>query len=288
VRLAGGLVIALAVAASLAGSGLAIAAGIAVLLALLAALVPDPYGRPAWDREWVGPPWAEKRIRRVRMVALLPLIAVYAHAFAAYVVPDYPQIASAGLVLIAVALNGSAIWISAPIRMMVLGLLIVGTVVLAGFSFGHSPGNTPPGEPKPWWAIALAALVLFPLLVPKPGALLWGRFIVSTLLGVALGISTVHQLGTGLSFTFLKDLLVAAQGASLGTVLVVFVGIATVTAAIDTVADAELEFLDWEEWVAILATIALAVFAGPVVLLITAGVATLGYTAFRVYIEQVG
>jgi hypothetical protein len=257
VRLAGGLVIALAVAASLAGSGLAIAAGIAVLLALLAALVPDPYGRPAWDREWVGPPWAEKRIRRVRMVALLPL-------------------------------NGSAIWISAPIRMMVLGLLIVGTVVLAGFSFGHSPGNTPPGEPKPWWAIALAALVLFPLLVPKPGALLWGRFIVSTLLGVALGISTVHQLGTGLSFTFLKDLLVAAQGASLGTVLVVFVGIATVTAAIDTVADAELEFLDWEEWVAILATIALAVFAGPVVLLITAGVATLGYTAFRVYIEQVG
>jgi hypothetical protein len=286
VRLAGGLVIGLPVAASLAGSGLAIAAGIAVLLAVVATMLPDPYGLPAWRRDGVGPGWAELLISRVRMVALLPLIAVYAHAFAVYVVPDYPRLASAALVLLAVMLNNAAVWISQPIRMVMLGLLIVGTVVLTGSSFGPPPAVLAPGEAKPWWGIALAALALFALLVPRPGEMLWGRFVVTTLLGVAFGISTVHQLGTKLSLTFLNDLLIAAHGAPLRTVLVVLVGIATVTATIDTVADAELEFLDWQETVAIVATIALAVFATPVVLLITAGVAALGWAMFRFVIEN--
>ncbi|ANZ40490.1 hypothetical protein BBK82_35235 [Lentzea guizhouensis] len=290
-RLAGGIVVALGVAAPLAGRGLAVAAGIALVLALLATALPDHYGRPHWDRPWVGPGWAELQISRVRMITLLPLVSVYAHAFAVYVVPGHPKIASAGLILVAVALNNSAYWISPALRMVVVSLLIVGAVTLVGAGLSARPGLVPAGEQwsageqKPWWAVFLAALALLPLLVPRPGELRWGKFLLSALLGAALGVAAVRLLGTDLSITYLKDLLVAADGAFLGTVLVVFVGIATVTATVDVVADAALEFLDWEDTAAILATIAFTVFAPPAVLLVTAGIATSAWAAFRFYIE---
>lgn len=277
-RLAGGLAIALATASALAGSDLVIAAGIAVVLAFFATLAPESDNFPGWEIN---------RVLLSQAIVGLPLVAAYASTFAAYVVPEHPQIAGAGLVLLAALLDNSGIWIKRGLRTVVLWVLASGVMVLTIASYGASPEDTRQGEPQSWWEIALAALVLVPMLVSTPGSFRFGRFTLALLTAGVIGIGAVYQLGTELSPTFLKDLLIAAELGPLGTALVVLVGVATVTAAIDTFSDAEVDILGggFALMAGALATAAVAAFVPPVVIMILAGVGVVVNATFWCYIE---
>lgn len=277
-RLAGGLAIALATASALAGSGLAIAAGIAVALAFFVTLAPESDNFPGWEIN---------RVLLSQAIVGLPLVAAYASTFAAYVVPGHPQIAGAGLVLLAAYLDNSGTWINRGLRTLVLWVLAFGAVVLVIASYGASPEGARQAEPQSWWQIALAALVLLPMLVSTPGPYRFGRFTLALLAAGAIGIGAVHQLGTDLSPTFLKDLLIAAELGPLDTALVVLVGVATVTAAIDTFSDADVDILGggYALLAGALATAAVAAFVPPVVIMTLAGVGVLVNAMFWCYIE---
>ncbi|MFC0105906.1 hypothetical protein [Kibdelosporangium aridum] len=275
-RLAGGLALAFAAASALAGSNLAIAAGIAVAIALLVILIPEsPYEYPGYE---------VTRVIISQVVVNLPLIAIYASTFGAYVVPEYPEIASASLVLLVAVLTSN--WHMDrihPLRTIVLTALAVGAALLITASFSESSEDVRQGQPQPWWGVALAAVALVPMLVPTPGSSRrsrLGRFALASLIAAAICGGAVYQLGTDLAPTFLKDLFVAAELGPLGVALVVLIGAATVTAVIDTWSDAEIELSVlgggwWPEWVGLLATAAMAAFVPPVLLMILAGAGVL-------------
>lgn len=272
-RLAGGLAIALAAATALAGPDVAIAAVIAVVLAFFATLVPESDNFPGWEID---------RVLLSLAIVGLPLVAAYASTFAAYVVPGHPRIAGVGLVLLAAYLDNGGVWIAPRLRTVVLWTLAFGVFVLVIASVGAPPDHVPHGDPGSRWEIATAALVLVPVLVPAPGPSRLGRFTLITLLAGITGIGVAHQLGTELSPTFLRDLLVAVELGPLGAALVVLVGVATVTAAVDTFADAQLDVLSggWSLAAGTLATAAVAAFVPPVVIMILAGVGAVVNAAF--------
>ncbi|WP_255954062.1 hypothetical protein [Streptomyces odontomachi] len=166
-----------------------------------------------------------------------------------------------------------------------LWTLAFGVFVLVIASVGAPPDHVPHGDPGSRWEIASAALVLVPILVPALGPSRLGRFTLITLLAGITGIGVVHQLGTELSPTFLRDLLVAVELGPLGAALVVLVGVATVAtvaAAVDTFADAQLDVLSagWSLAAGTLATAAVAAFVPPVVIMILAGVGAVVNAAF--------
>ncbi|TDD24793.1 hypothetical protein [Nonomuraea diastatica] len=277
-RLAGGLALALAAASALAGSSLAIAAGIAVVIAFLATLIPEsPYdGYPKYE---------VRRVTLSQVIVNLPLIAVYASTFGVYVVPEYSKIASAGLVLlVAVLTSGWHMDLIRPLRTMVLAALAFGAFVLITASFNVSPEDIRQGESRPWWGVALAAVALVPMLVPTPGSSRrsrLGRFALALPIAAVICVGAVYQLGTELAPTFLKDLLIATELHSSSVALVALIGAATVAAAIDVWSDAKIELsvliLDssWHKWAGVLATAAAAAFVPPVVLMILAGAAVI-------------
>ena len=276
-RVAGGLAIALATASALAGSRLAVAAVIAVVLAFLAAVVPESDVFPGWQVD---------RVLLAQATVGLPLVAAYASTFASYVVPSHPRIASAGLVFLAAFLDNGGVWIGHRLRAVVLWVLAFGAVVLALASLPASPEHVPQGEPGSWWGVAAAALVLLPVLVPTPGPARRGRFALALLFAGALGIGTVRQLGTELEPTFLKDLLDAVDLGPLGVALVVLVGVATVAAAVDAFADTELDVLGggWAVAAGALATAAVAAFVPPVAIMMLAGAGAVVNAAYWYYV----
>jgi hypothetical protein len=272
VRLAGGLAFAFVAATALAGENVAIAAGIACVIAFIATLIPEsPDDYPGYE---------VVRVALSQVMVGFPLIAVYASTFGAYVVPEHPKVASTGLVFLAAALRWHGMRF---LRTIMLLALAVGAAFLVTASVSGSPQDVSQGPSRPWWGVALAAVAMVPVLVPAPGSSRLSRlggFVLASLAVAVIGVGTVYQLGVDLAPTFLKDLLIAAELGSHGTALVVLIGIATVFAAVDTGSDAmiELDVLNdswWTLGAGMLTTAAVAAYVPPVMLMILAGTGAL-------------
>lgn len=268
VRLAAGLVIALAVAASYAGADVIAAGAVAALLAFGAASLP---GEP------VSP---NRPLATVGTISQLSSAAVFATAFGAYV--DAPYVA--GLLLVfAVALYYSGVRLPDSVKRGVIGVLTLGGLLLIAVCFAIEPVNTTPspGVIVPGFVVAVAAL--YPIFVPSTGSRSILRYLVTAVIGLAIIVGAVYQLGAGrlgLSLTSMKDLVTAADAGYFLVALAIFVVLATVTSTIDAVANAG--FTGSGGTVAWMAgTVAVVELGGPVVTLVLATLAGLTQTALR-------
>ncbi|WP_370943216.1 hypothetical protein AB5J62_29510 [Amycolatopsis sp. cg5] len=265
-RLAAGIVIALAVAASQAGTGLIAAGVVAALLASGGTLLPGEPGSPG------------RPLETVSTISQLSSAAVFATAFGAYAVPEYPRFAAAGLLVVAVALAGFGVRLAEPVKRAVTGVLALGGVLLLAVSFGIEPvsATAAPGATVPGFLLAVAAL--YPVFVTGPGR--W-RYLATAVFGLAIIAGAVYQLGAarlGLSLTSMKDLLTAADAERFLTALLLFVALATITATIDTAAEVP---AGRETAVCVVLVLAVLVFGGPVGTLVLATLAGLARTALR-------
>ncbi|MFD8500254.1 hypothetical protein [Amycolatopsis sp. NPDC059657] len=269
VRLAAGLVIALAVAASYAGAGVIAAGAVAALLAFGTTLVP---GEP------VSP---HRLLDTVGTISQLSSAAVFATAFGAYAVPGYPRYAAAALLIVAVALAKLGVRVPDPAKRVVTGVLALGGALLLAVSFGIEPVNTTPSPGPAVAGFVVAVAALYPVFVTAPGRRPVPRYLVTAVFGLAIIAGAVYQLGAGrlgLSLTSMKDLVTAADAAQFMTALLIFVVLATITSTIDTVA----ELPDGREpvaWTA--AVVAVVVLGGPVVTLVLATLAGLAQAVLR-------
>ncbi|EMD24021.1 hypothetical protein [Amycolatopsis azurea] len=273
-RLAGGLLIALAVGTSGADYWVLLAAVVAVLLAVAA--------------EALLPPVGDTRPERIAgAVSRLGLVLVFATTFGQYLFPAAPGVAAAVFAVVAAVADLAGVRLGDYAARWVTGLLLVAAASLIAICVGIPPlaqflAPDPPSVP----GLGLAVLVLLPFLLPRrPGA---GRAAAVGAVAVAIIAVALYQLGPirlGLSATSFRELLAAADAVSLLPVLTVVVAVATVPAAVDAFTDGR-ERLSPERPKATLAcgliVAVAAAFAGPVVALGLAGVGTLAELVLRV------
>jgi hypothetical protein len=263
-----GLLIALPAAAGLAGSYLLITAGTAAVLALCVIARPEPNYFFGWEKP-------------VRAVAMLSMVAVFACAFGAYVLPEYPAFAAAGLVVVVAVID--TYWSISRLLVWVVSISVL--AVAAWHHQTTASLSLAQGGPASWWRIALAVLVVFPVLIPVPedadsDRRALGKFVVGVLLGAALTWAAVHRLGTGLSLTFVRDLVAGTPVAPAvsAVVVVVVIGMLTGTVALKSFEQADL-FGRYKVFGVV--AVAALTFAGPLVVMIVAGVTLLAYAAAR-------
>lgn len=274
VRLAGGLLIALAVGTSGADYWVLLAAVVAVLCSVAA--------------EALLPPMGESRPERISgSVSRLGLVLVFATTFGHYLFPSAPGAAAAVFAVVVAVADLAGVRLGDHAARWVTGLLLAAAVSLIAICVGIPPlaqfiAPDPPSVP----GLGLAVLVLLPFLAPRrPGA---GRAAVVGAVAVAIIAVALYQLGPvrlGLSATSFRELLAAADAVSLLPVLTVVVALATVPVAVDAFTDGR-ERLSPERPKATLAcgliVAVAAAFAGPVVALGLAGVGTLTELVLRV------
>ncbi|MEU3623969.1 hypothetical protein BS329_38460 [Amycolatopsis coloradensis] len=273
-RLAGGLLIALAVCTSGADYWVLLAAVVAAVLAVAA--------------EALLPPVGDTRLDRIAgSVSRLGLVLVFATTFGQYLFPSAPGIAAAVFAVVAAVADLAGVRLGDYAARWVTGLLLAAAAALIAICVGIPPlaqfiAPDPPSVP----GLGLAVLVLLPFLLPRrPGA---GRAAAVGAVAVAIIAVALYQLGPvrlGLSATSFRELLAAADAVSLAPVLSVVVAVATVPVAVDAFTDAR-ERLSPESPKATLAcgliVAVAAAFAGPVVALGLAGVGTLAELVLRV------
>ncbi|KZB85604.1 hypothetical protein [Amycolatopsis regifaucium] len=273
-RLAGGLLIALAVGTSGAGYWVLVAAVVAALLAVAA--------------EALLPPLGDTRPERVAgAVSRLGLVLVFATTFGHYLFPTAPGAAAAVFAVVVAVADLAGVRLGDHAARWVTGLLLAAAAALIAICVGIPPlarfiAPHPPSVP----GLGLAVLVLLPFLLPRrPGA---GRAAAVGAVAVAIVVVALYQLGPvrlGLSATSFRELLAAADGVSLLPVLTVVAAVATVPVAVDAFTDGR-ERLSPERPKATLAcgliVAAVSAFAGPVVALGLAGVGTLAELVLRV------
>lgn len=273
-RLAGGLLIALAVGTSGADYWVLLAAVVAAVLAVAA--------------EALLPPVGDTRLERIAgSVSRLGLVLVFATTFGQYLFPSVPGVAAAVFAVVAAVADLAGVRLGDYAARWVTGLLLAAAASLIAICVGIPPlaqfiAPDPPSVP----GLGLAVLVLLPFLLPRrPGA---GRAAAVGAVAVAITAVALYQLGPvrlGLSATSFRELLAAADAVSLLPVLTVMVAMATVPVAVDAFTDAR-ERLSPERPKATLAcgliVAVAAAFAGPVVALGLAGVGTLAELVLRV------
>jgi hypothetical protein len=277
-----GVLVALPVAGLLAGKYLVLAAGVAVVLGAVAISAREPA------------PYAGARVAWVlRPLTMLSLVAVYASAFGAYVLPEHQKFAGAGMVVVVAVIYNflrlprSLVWIAA-----------IGTLgasvwyhrdsppeLVRAPSFLHLDGGIS------WWRIALATLVLFAVLVPLPperpvGGRAHGRFVTGVILGGLLTFAALFWLGTHLSLTFVRELVAQTHLPTLATAAVVIctVAVFTTVVAYDVFGEA---MLASDELFGVVAAGAL-VFAGPLIVMVVAGALMVTYAVARFVVQADG
>lgn len=218
-RLAAGLPVAVAVAASAAGwwllAGLAIAA-------VLVALAPTPQ---------TGGSRSARVLTGTGVAARWSLLVVCGTGFAAYAVPADPAVAGAGFMVVATLAVAVDARVPRYWRHWVLGVLLVAAAAFVALCVAVRPegGVVPP--PVPDAGVLVAAAVLVPLLpqgrrVPVAGA---------TAVAAAVAAAALYQLGPvrlGLSPTSLRDVLGTADARALLPLLTGVVVLATAPAAL--------------------------------------------------------
>lgn len=273
-RLAGGLLIALAVGTSGADYWVLAAAVFAAVLAVAAEALLPPVGgtRPE---------------RIASSVSRLGLVLVLATTFGQYLFPAAPGAAAAVFAVAVAVADLAGVRLGDYAARWVTGLSLAAAASLIAICVGIPPlaqfiAPDPPSAP----GLGLAVLVLLPFLLPRrPGA---GRAAAVGTVAVAITAVALYQLGPvrlGLSATSFRELLAAADAVSLLPVLTVVVAVVTVPVAVDAFTDGR-ERLSPERPKATLAcgliVAVAAAFAGPVVALGLAGVGTLAELVLRV------
>ncbi len=273
-RLAGGLLIALAVGTWGADYWVLLAALVAAVLAVVAGLLP-PLG-------------AETRLERViGAVSRFGLVLVFATTFGIYLFPSASGVAAGAFVAVVAVADLAGVRIGDHAARWITGLLVVAAVSLIAICVAIPPlaQFIAPDEPSVP-GLGLAVLVLLPFLLPRrPGA---GRAAALALVALAITAVALYQLGPirlGLSASSFRDLMAAADAVSLLPVLSVVVALATVPAATDAFTEGR-ELVSPKRPNATLAcgliVAVAAVFAGPVVALALAGVGTLAELVLRI------
>ncbi|AIG75032.1 Putative membrane protein [Amycolatopsis japonica] len=273
-RLAGGLLIALAVGTSGADYWVFVAVVVAAVLAVAA--------------EALLPPLGDTRPERIAgSVSRLGLVLVFATTFGQYVFPSAPGAAAAVFAAVVTVADLAGVRLGDYAARWVTGLSLAAAASLIAICVGIPPlaqfiAPDPPSVP----GLGLAVLVLLPFLLPRrPGA---GRAAAVGAVAVAITAVALYQLGPirlGLSATSFRELLAAADAVSLLPVLTVVAAVVTVPVAIDAFTEGR-ERLSPERPKATLAcgliVAVAAFFAGPVVALALAGVGTLAELVLRV------
>lgn len=270
-RLGGGLLIALAAGAAVAGFWLLAGVVVAALLAAAVQRLPEA-GETKLDRVVVA-------------FARLTELAAYGIAFGFYVFPSAPRFAAAGFVLAMVVLDLGGLRLPPFVTRWATALLVVAGLVLIALCVAVTPVSTTEGFGSPDVpGIVVAALVVLPFL--RPGAQTYAGWR-SLALGSAAVLVTfvaLYQLGAlrlGLSVTSLRDLLAAADADSLQPVLTVVAVLATVLPALAAVADLRERAGRRAAAGGILAA-GFAWIAAPLVILVVAGLGTVTELLLRV------
>jgi hypothetical protein len=221
VRLAAGLLIALAVAARVSSWWLP--AGI-LAAGLLCWCAPAP--RP------------HALARGTALTARLAGLPLFAVAFAAYLVPGRPELAAATFLLVITVIDAVGGRVPGELRGWILGVLLVGAGILVVLCLAITPVRAPGGPAPGISGVLLAVAVMVPLLRETKPRWLPGSVVVA----LAVGGAALYQLGPvrlGLSVTSLRDVLGAADARALGPWLAAVVALATVTAALTTLREAK-------------------------------------------------
>lgn len=271
VRVAAGIVIALAVAASYGGAWLIAAGAVAAVLA---------FGSILFAGEPDSP---DRRLAIVKTISRLSSAAIFATAFGVYLVPGNPRLAAAVLLLVAVGLAELGIGLTDSVKRAVTVVLGLGGALLLAVSFGIEPVNTTPSPGSSPLGFVLAVAALYPVFVTARGPKPLLRYLVTAVFGLAIIAGAVYQVGAGrlgLSLTSMKDLVAAADAGQFMTALLIFVALATITATIGAVADIEpAGGRETAAWTA--GAVVVVLFGGPVVALVLATLAGLAETALR-------
>ncbi|WP_240323164.1 hypothetical protein [Amycolatopsis ruanii] len=229
-RLAAGLLIALAVGARAGGWWLL---GGAVVAALLAFCVPRT---PALE------PNPARLLAATRLVSRLALVPLFAAVFAAYLFPDQPW-AGAVVALVITAADAAGLRLARYARAWLLGVLLVAGAGFVALSFGIEPAQPVTAPQFTIGGLCAAGAVLFPLLPRHNPPWLAG----SVVAVLAIGAGALYQLGPvrlALSGVPVRDALAALDGQVLDPLLAGVVVLSTVPAALLALGEARAE-LSW-------------------------------------------
>ncbi|MDQ0379856.1 hypothetical protein [Amycolatopsis thermophila] len=218
VRLAAGLLIALAVGAQAGGWWLL---GGAVVAALLAWSAPEPPGLA---------PNPARLLASARLVSRLTLVPVCAAAFAAYLFPRQP-LAGAAVALVVTAADAAGLRLARYARAWLLGILLVAGAGFVVLCFAIDPAQPVTAPEGTIGGLFASAAVVFPLLPRGKPAWLAG----SAAAVLAVGAGALYQLGPvrlALSGVPVRDALAALDGQVLDPLLGGVVVLSTVPAAL--------------------------------------------------------
>ncbi|WP_033295550.1 hypothetical protein [Amycolatopsis jejuensis] len=276
-RLAGALLVVLAAGA--AGAGYWLLAGVVIAALVAAGAVRLPMLGDGQADRWVG------GISRLAQVVVLAL------AFGAYVFPQQPAYAAAGLVVFVAAADFAGLRLPELLVKWLLGLLLVAAAVLVALCLAVAPVAKAGGIGAPnVAAIVVAAVIVLPFLVSDGRST--GRALALGLVAVVVTVVVLLQLGPvrlGLSGTAFRDLLYAADAGQLQSLLTVVVVLATVPAALTTFTDARERYAPSGElpgFAGGLGAAVAAVFVPVWVAVLVAGLGTVAELVLRVRIRR--
>lgn len=236
-RLAAGLLIALAVGARAGGWWLLGGAVVAGLLAVVA-----PHARAELS------PGPTRLVAAARVVSGLALVPLCAAVFAGYLFPRQPlaaAAASAAVALVVTAADAAGLRLARYARAWLLGILLVAGAGFVALCFAIDPAQPVIAPQFSLGGLIAAAAVVFPLLRrtgPVPATPWWIGGAVGAVLFVAGG--ALYQLGPvrlALSGVPVRDALTALDGRVLDPLLGGVVVLATVPAALLAVGAARAE-----------------------------------------------
>lgn len=190
--------------------------------------------------------WGRPAPSPVRAVAWVALAAMAARTFAGYLMPDHRVLAAVLAVGVAAAAVAFGVGVPVPARRLVTGFLLVAAAGFVAVAFGVDPPPSPEAaattRPTGLLFPAVAVFGLFAVGEPDaPRRRALGRIAVAAAAACAVVAAAAHQLGVtrfALSDVPIRDALIAADAAALGTMLDVVVVVATVPALVAALAAA--------------------------------------------------
>jgi hypothetical protein len=222
VRLGAGLLIALAAGTAAAGTWVLAAIVLAGLLSAAASRTvpsePDPLGA----------------------AAALARVAVFGRVFGAYLFPLHAGIAAVALVLAVTVADLAGLRLPEWSRCWIAGVLALAAAVLVALCAAITPVSPTDVAGPSAAGLPLALVLMFPWLLPDRRDHGLRRVAGATVAALLVAGAALYQLGPvrfGLSVVSLRDVLAAADAASLLPVLAVVVVFATVSAGLGTMSD---------------------------------------------------
>lgn len=172
--------------------------------------------------------------------AALARVAVFGRVFGAYLFPPHAGIAAAALVLAVTVADLAGLRLPEWSRRWIAGALALAAGVLVALCAAITPVSLTDVAGPSAAGLPLAVVLMFPWLLPDRGDHAVRRAAGATVAALLVAGAALYQLGPvrlGLSVVSLRDVLAAADAASLLPVLAVVVVFATVSAGLGTITD---------------------------------------------------